>query len=100
MSSRYEGMPLALIEAMSSGLACVSYNCPNGPSDIINDGLDGLLAKNGDMDDLTNKMEALICNESLRSKMGTTAKHNIERYSPNAIMQQNMMLYRRILNNQ
>ncbi len=98
MSSRYEGMPLVLIEAMSSGLACVSYNCPNGPSDIINDGIDGLLAINGDVDDLTNKMEALICNESLRSKMGTTAKHNIERYSPNAIMQQNMMLYHRILN--
>ena len=98
MSSRYEGMPLVLIEAMSSGLACVSYNCPNGPSDIINDGIDGLLAINGDVDDLTNKMETLICNESLRSKMGTTAKHNIERYSPNAIMQQNMMLYHRILN--
>ena len=98
MSSRYEGMPLALIEAMSSGLACVSYNCPNGPSDIINDGIDGFLAKNGDIDDLANKMETLICDESLRSKMGTTAKQNIERYSPNAIMQQNMMLYRRILN--
>lgn len=98
LSSRYEGMPLVLIEAMSSGLACVSYNCPNGPSDIINDGIDGLLAKNGDIDDLSNKIETLICNESLRSKMGTTAKHNIERYSPNAIMQQNMMLYHRILN--
>ena len=98
MSSRYEGMPLALIEAMSSGLACVSYNCPNGPSDIIYDGIDGFLAKNGDIDDLATKMEALICNESLRSKMGTTAKQNIKRYSPDAIMQQNMMLYRRILN--
>ena len=98
MSSRYEGMPLALIEAMSSGLACVSYNCPNGPSDIINDGIDGLLVKNGDIDDLTNKMEALLSNESLRREMGTTAKQNIKRYSPNAIMQQNKMLYRRILN--
>ena len=98
LSSRYEGMPLVLIEAMSSGLACVSYNCPNGPSDIINDGIDGLLAKNGDIDDLSNKIESLICNESLRSKMGTTAKQNIERYSPNAIMQQNMILYNNILN--
>ena len=83
---------------MSSGLACVSYNCPNGPSDIINDGIDGLLVKNGDIDDLTNKMEALLCNESLRREMGTTAKQYIKRYSPNAIMQQNKMLYRRILN--
>lgn len=98
MSSRYEGMPLALIEAMSSGLACVSYNCPNGPSDIINDGIDGFLAKNGDIDDLATKMEGLMCDESLRKKMGVTAKQNIERYSPDAIMRQNLMLYNNILN--
>jgi glycosyltransferase involved in cell wall biosynthesis len=98
MSSRYEGMPLALIEAMSSGLACVSFNCPNGPSDIINDGTDGFLAKNGDINDLTTKIENLICNESLRSQIGIRAKQNIERYSPDAIMQQNILLYNRILN--
>lgn len=98
MSSRYEGMPLALIEAMSSGLACVSFNCPNGPSDIINDGTDGFLAKNGDIDDLATKIDNLICNESLRSQIGIRAKQNIERYSPDAIMQQNILLYNRILN--
>lgn len=98
MSSRYEGMPLALIEAMSSGLACVSYNCPNGPADIINDGIDGLLAKNGDIDDLEAKMEKLISNETLRQELGTTAKKNIKRYRPEAIMQQNMSLYKQILN--
>ena len=98
MSSRYEGMPLALIEAMSSGLACVSFNCPNGPSDIINDGVDGFLATNGDVNDLAAKIENLICNESLRNQIGIMAKHNIERYSPNTIMQQNILLYNRILN--
>ena len=98
MSSRYEGMPLALIEAMSSGLACVSFNCPNGPSDIINDGIDGFLAKNGDIDDLAAKIENLICKESLRSQIGIRAKQNIERYSPDAIMQQNILLYNKILN--
>ena len=97
MSSRYEGMPLALIEAMSSGLACVSFNCPNGPSDIISDGNDGFLAKNGDIDDLVAKMEKLICDESLRSKIGRMARHNIERFSPDAIMQQNVLLYNRLL---
>lgn len=100
MSSRYEGMPLALIEAMSSGLACVSYNCPNGPADIISDGVDGYLANNGDIDDLTTKIEKLICDESLRSKIGLMAKHNIERFSPNAVMQLNVLLYNRLLNNE
>ena len=97
MSSRYEGMPLALIEAMSSGLACVSYNCPNGPADIINDGIDGFLARDGEIDDLATKMENLMCDESLRSKFGKTAKNNIERYSPNAVMRQNISLYDSIL---
>ena len=99
MSSRYEGMPLVLIEAMSSGLACVSFNCPNGPSDIINDGIDGVLAKNGDIDDLAAKLDLLMSDESLRNKMGITARKNIERYSPNAVMQQNISLYNSILNN-
>ena len=76
----------------------VSYNCPNGPADIINDGIDGLLAKNGDIDDLEAKMEKLISNETLRRELGTTAKKNIERYSPKAIMQQNLSLYKQILN--
>ena len=84
---------------MSSGLACVSYNCPNGPSDIIHDGIDGFLAKNGDIDDLVAKIEILICNESLRSKIGLMARQNIERFSPNAIMQQNVLLYNKLLNN-
>ena len=98
MSSRYEGMPLVLIEAMSSGLACVSFNCPNGPSDIINDGIDGFLAENGDIDDLVIKMDQLMSDESLRSKIGITARKNIERFSPQAIMQQNISLYNSIQN--
>ena len=98
MSSRYEGMPLVLIEAMSSGLACVSFNCPNGPSDIINNGIDGFLAKNGDIDDLVAKMDHLMSDESLRSKIGISARKNIERYSPQVVMQHNISLYNSILN--
>ncbi len=97
MSSRYEGMPLALIEAMSSGLACVSFNCPNGPSEIIKDGIDGFLANNGDVEDLISKLEKLICDESLRKEIGQMAKHNIKRYSPEEIMQQNITLYNKLL---
>jgi len=97
MSSRYEGMPLALIEAMSSGLACVSFNCPNGPSEIIDNGNDGFLAKNGDVNDLITKIENLICDETLRQKIGIKARQNIARYSPESIMQK-IILYRRIHN--
>lgn len=98
LSSRYEGFGLVLTEAMSCGLACISFDCPYGPSDIINDGIDGFLAKNGDIDDLVAKLGLLMSDESLRNKMGITAKKNIERYSPKAVMQQNISLYNSILN--
>ncbi len=41
MSSKYEGLPMVLIEAQSFGLPIVSYNCPYGPSDVIRDSKNG-----------------------------------------------------------
>jgi glycosyltransferase involved in cell wall biosynthesis len=45
LSSRYEGFGMVLIEAMSFGIPCVSFNCNYGPSDIIKNNEDGFLAK-------------------------------------------------------
>ena len=46
MPSRFEGFPMVLVEAMSQGLACISFDCPNGPSDIICDENVGMLIEN------------------------------------------------------
>lgn len=81
MSSRYEGMPMVLLEAMSYGLPIVSFDCPSGPSDIIEDNESGFLIKDFDQSKMKEKIELLINNEVLRKEMGKKAKIRVEKFS-------------------
>lgn len=93
MSSRYEGFGLVLTEAMSCGVPCVSFDCPYGPSDIIKDGVDGLLVPLEDIDAMADAICRLIEDESLRKKMGENALSNVRRYAPESIMQEWVKLF-------
>ncbi|MBP2654426.1 MAG: glycosyltransferase [Firmicutes bacterium] len=77
LSSRYEGLPMVLIEAMSQGLAVISFDCPTGPKDIIKDGQSGLLVPPENIDLLAAGLIRLIENEALRKSMGMRAKADI-----------------------
>ncbi len=74
LPSRSEGFPNALIEAMANGLACVSFDINAGPSEVIKNNENGLLVKDGDIDELANKIDFLITHEEERFRMGQNAK--------------------------
>jgi glycosyltransferase involved in cell wall biosynthesis len=85
LPSRTEGFGMVLIEAMACGVPCVSFDCPSGPKDIIEDGEDGFLIENGDIEAFAKAIMHLIENESLRKEMGAKAKENVKRYTPDKI---------------
>ncbi len=86
MSSRFEGFGMVLIEAMSYGVPCVSFDCPCGPQEIISNEKDGFLVKNGNIEDLARQIEKLIEDQNLRIDMGKNAREKASKYFPDAII--------------
>ena len=82
MSSRYEGFPNALMEAMQMGRACISFDCPSGPRDLIEDGQNGLLVPALDVTALNEGLQRLAADSSLRKRLGGEASKINERLAP------------------
>jgi glycosyltransferase involved in cell wall biosynthesis len=85
LSSRFEGFPLVLVEAMSKGMACVAFDCPTGPADIIDDHRNGLLVPAKDVDGLRTALLEMIEDEELRRRCGEAAIETARDYTMAAI---------------
>lgn len=73
MTSRYEGLPLAMIEAMWCGLPCISMDCPHGPAELLANG-GGILTEEGNIEAFAKALIRMMQDESLRQEEGSKAQ--------------------------
>ena len=73
LPSRFEGMPMVIIEAMGKGLPVVAFDCPTGPGEMIEHGGDGLLVPAGDVAALTGALRTVMADSALRERLGRRA---------------------------
>jgi glycosyltransferase involved in cell wall biosynthesis len=91
LSSRYEGFPNVLLEAMASGCACLAIDCPTGPAEIIEHDRNGwMLPPAAGADELAAALEALIGAPERRERLGREARQVRERFAPERIRGQLM----------
>ncbi|WP_219470512.1 glycosyltransferase family 4 protein [Nonomuraea rhizosphaerae] len=86
LSSRFEGLPMVMIEAMGHGLPVAAFDCPTGPADVLTPGKDGLLVPAEDVGALAEALDRLMSDRPLRVRMGAAAKRTAGGYSPEAVM--------------
>ncbi len=96
LPSYCEGMPMSLLEAMANGLPAVTTNI-KGIKECIKDGINGFLVAPGDIDTLSERLEALILDQELRERMGNSARETAAAtFSPDLIAERLLSVYQRL----
>lgn len=80
LTSKSEGFPLAILESMDNKVPVIAYDINYGPSDMIQNNLNGLLIENASIEELANKMIYMFENPEIAIKMGVEAKKSIDTY--------------------
>lgn len=96
LSSRYEGLPMVLLEAMSQGMACISYDCITGPSEIIQNNVNGLLIEDQNQDVMRKELKKLIKNDSLRVSLQQEAPNRLADFEISTIIKKWENLFKEI----
>lgn len=97
LSSRFEGFGMVIAEAMTQGLPAVSFDCPTGPSDIIQTNINGILVENQNIQAMADAICYMIENPNERMRMGKNAMHTVKRFSGDIIVNQWLDLFNNLM---
>ena len=81
MTSLSEGFPMVLIEAMSTGIPLIAFDCPRGPGETIRNGENGLLIPQGPLRAFSRGLETLVADADLRARLGAQGLRDAEAYT-------------------
>ena len=96
-TSAYEGFHLTTLEALTAGVPVVTYACPCGPRDLIQDGSNGFLVEMGDKTTFEARLRTLMNDTELRKRMGRNARESAELYTHDRVMQKLDVLFKSLL---
>lgn len=97
LPSRFEGLPMVLLEAMSQGMACIAYDCVTGPSDIINNNENGLLIEDQNIEKMQLGLRKLIEYKELRETLANKGIKSLDKYDIDAIKNRYEMLFDQLI---
>lgn len=98
MTSRWEGWPMVLMEAMQKGVVPIVYNSFESITDIISNNKDGFIIKNNDFNEYLSKLKLIMLDKELRSKMALNAIESSSRFNIQTIGDQYIDLFKDVLN--
>ncbi|NEO14782.1 MULTISPECIES: glycosyltransferase family 4 protein [unclassified Moorena] len=100
LSSRFEGLPGVLVEALACGLPVVSTDCPSGPREVIRDGVNGILVPSENRLALATALERLISNEEERKRLASYAPKITEQFGLGTIIERWEILFSDVISQQ
>ncbi|NEO74538.1 glycosyltransferase, partial [Moorena sp. SIO3H5] len=100
LSSRFEGLPGVLVEALACGLPVVSTDCPSGPREVIRDGVNGILVPSENRLALATALERLISNEEERKRLASYAPKITEQFGLGTIIERWETLFSNVISQQ
>lgn len=88
LTSKFEGLPMVLLEAQANHLPIVSFDCPTGPKEIVNNDISGYLVEPDDLTTMAGKIKILIADAELRERMSSYTMDDFEKFKKNNVISQ------------